>query len=175
MAKLVMGLCLMAMLEPTFAAAEQKPDAAAVSEQMLSSLKVNASKTERSGAFEGSIIALKRGGYIHKRRDLQEDYSAIWKVLKPLDVYGNRVLVVSNEEDGKYIGCCMQDRAEILMSATGDVDRLRDFAKANGCRLEYDEQSDQDSMKERLRGLKIKTDAAKFAQLSCSSDLSSIK
>ena len=141
-----LALCFVATLVASVLPA-RADDAAALSAQMLAKLEVDSLKHERRGDFDEAVQALKRAGYIHKRYDAREDYSEIWKVLKPLDVYGARVLVVSNEREGKFIGCCMENRTTILMEAAGDVGRLRDFAKANGCRLEYDEQSDQDFSK----------------------------
>jgi hypothetical protein len=135
--------------------------------KILSVLKANAAKDGRNGEFESVLRELIGKGYLHKRRDAAEDYSERWKVLKELDLFGNRVLVVSNEKEGKFIGCCFDSRAEILMAATGDLEPLRHYAKTNGCQLFHDEKSDQESSIETLKKLKIKTTDAKFVELRC--------
>lgn len=144
-----------------------------LSEKILSSLKIDKSKNlERSSDFDDSITELRKSGYIHRRPDAKKDYSAIWKLLKPIDLFGNRVLVISNEEPGAFIGCCMNDRTEILMEAVGDVGRLRDFAKENRCDLAYDERDDQDTLKGIVSRLKLKSSKAKLVQLSCAAPAS---
>lgn len=172
-ARTILTLCFATSLlpAPVGAAPAQADDASVLSEMMLSTLAVDKAKHERAGDFDEVVTALKRGGYIRKRYDAKEDYAEIWKVRKPLDVYGNPVLIVSNEREGKFIGCCMENRTTILVEATGDVGKLREFSKTNGCRLSHDEASDQDSLKETLKKFKLGSNAPKLAELNCSANL----
>jgi len=142
-------------------------EAGGPSDKILDALKVNAAKDGREGEFDDVIKALSRAGYLHKHYDAKADYAEQWRVLKPLNLFGNPVLAVTNEREGKFIGCCFDSRTTIVMAATGDLGKLREFAGRNACKFFHDEKSDQEMSRDTLKALKVKTDATEFAELWC--------
>jgi hypothetical protein len=88
-------------------------------------------------------------GYVRAKPELRDDYTDYRVVRKPAKLFGQDLLVIEEEYQLKFIGCCGNEGLGAILRVTADLAPLKEFASANGCSLNTDD------VVERLRKLRI--------------------
>src|SRR5205085_449160 len=88
-------------------------------------------------------------GFVRAKPELREDYTDYRVLRKPAKLFGQDLLVIEEEYQLKFVGCCVSEGLGAILRVTADLVPLKEFASANGCSL------NKDDIVERLRKLRI--------------------
>lgn len=89
-------------------------------------------RQERAGT---AIRAYKAAGVLPYKAQ-RTDYTDYYVVGKPTLFMGNQLVLVMEEYQTKYVGCCVNPGAGAYVRVTGSIEPMRSFAQSNRCRLE---------------------------------------
>ena len=137
----------------------------ATAEQKLTEIfRINILEGGRNSLPVDTYLALKKEGYIAKKKNSRADYTDYYLLKKPIKFLGHEVILLEDEYPSKYIGCCVSPGLGAIVKVNGNVANLNAYAKANKCTLE-----DKVDVNGTLRsaGLKISGGKEHYAYLSC--------
>jgi hypothetical protein len=87
-------------------------------------------------AQEGAALReLKKNGVISAKPQRRVDYRDFYVVHKPLSILGHQAVLFEEEYQIRFIGCCVNDGAGVVLRLQGDTRALEDFAKKNQCKV----------------------------------------
>ena len=136
-------------------------DPAALEAGLVRAMRPSADRTERLVEPGDAIRAYIAAGIVPVKPDLREEYTDYRVVRQPAKLFGQELMVIEEEYQLKFIGCCVNAGVGAILRVTGDQAPLNEFAAANGCSLS------KDDVIERLRKLKVKSLTGEFVSLSC--------
>jgi hypothetical protein len=128
--------------------------------QFLDALSPSSERQERAG---GVLREFKKAGLIPLKPQ-RVDYTDFYPLLKPIKIFGHDLILVEEEYMTKFIGCCVDEGAGIVLRLHGDVKKLGEFAQANKCQLT--EFRDQIEYKEQSR-VRFTLPSGSYASVSC--------
>ena len=115
------------------------------------------------GEFPG-LKQLQAQGLIGKKPEVSRyDYNDVYKVKKPFQFLGQKVVLVSDEYMSKYVGCCVSEGWGAVFAKTGDLKPLQQYAKKHQCNLGEIDQDTEDYYNFRFKSLP----RAQYYELSC--------
>jgi hypothetical protein len=160
MYKRVLLLALIAIHTAIAAAA----DDTVLENGLANALRLKPGTTERAGDSGKAIQAYMREGVVSKRPNERADYTDYYKVKQPASFMGHDLVVIEEEYMSKYMGCCVNPGAGIVVKLKGSPANLEKFAEENMCSFD-----DNVSLREGLRGVANKATLRKgrYASLSC--------
>lgn len=101
---------------------------------LLDSLRSDASSSRQERA--GLAIRQYKAAGVLPFRPQRSDYTDYYIVGKPTKFMGNDLVLVAEEYQTKYIGCCVNPGAGVYVRVTTNTDSMLSFARANSCRVE---------------------------------------
>lgn len=118
---------------------------------LVKAMRLNADRDGRLTESGEGIRPYITAGYVRVKPELREDYTDYRVVRKPAKLFGQELLVIEEEYQLKFIGCCVSEGIGAILRVTADLAPLKEFAAANGCTLS------KDDIVDRLRKLKLNT------------------
>jgi hypothetical protein len=150
-------------LSMTVTANAQSPtldDPDALEAGFVRTMRLNAQRDGRLIESGEGIRPYITAGYVRQKPELREDYTDYRVVRKPAKLFGQELVVIEEEYQLKFIGCCVSEGVGAILRVTADLAPLKEFAAANGCSL------NKDDIVDRLRKLKLNA-AGEFLSVSC--------
>jgi hypothetical protein len=135
----------------------------ALAEGLVRVMRLNADRSERLAEPGEAIRAYIKAGYVRLKPELREDYTDYRVVRMPAKLFGQELLVIEEEYQLKFIGCCVNEGVGVLLRVTADLAPLKEFASANGCSMR-DSRAD---IVEILQKLKVKPIDGELVRVSC--------
>ena len=128
---------------------------------LVRAMRPNAQRDGRLTESGEAIRPYITAGYLRLKPELREDYTDYRIVRKPAKLFGQELVVIEEEYQLKFVGCCVNEGIGAVVRVTADLAALKQFAAANGCSLNTDAE-----VVERLRKLKLPARGA-FLSISC--------
>jgi pimeloyl-ACP methyl ester carboxylesterase len=142
----------------------KRPD---LERKLTDALRLNEDKLSRVGDADAAILAYAKAGYVRSKGDGRFDYSDYHILKKALTFMGHRLVIIENEYNAGYIGCCVNSGIQITVKISGSTQSLRMFAKENHCRVKTEITDLRDEFSNFPALEKIKFPRAYYAKLGC--------
>lgn len=112
----------------------------------------------------GSAIRELKSRDIVPFRPQRADYTDYYRVQKPFVIFGHQVVVVEEEYQSRFVGCCVSEGGGFVVRVSGNLDKLEDWANRNKCSM-----TEHDTERDFLQSASIRLNLqkGKYAEISC--------
>lgn len=139
-----------------------KSSSSQLEKQLILSMKLNKATNDRIGDSGRAIRGYIKANYL-KKKPMRFDYVDSWVLQKPANFMGYNLLVIEEEYQTKYIGCCVDPGVGAILKVKGSIKKLLSFARRNGCSVDQ-----RGEVRRKLKSLGVRLQKSKkYVSLSC--------